>query len=1242
MSELGYNFLDVFDPKRKALIASRREDQRRRLRRWAIAATIFLHVGVVWILFSNRPPPPLVVVQTVSAVPETVMEARQSLAAQIASTGSLEQGGGGGGGMIQKAESSTSAEGPSNLRAKVEEQSRSAAELAGKPVEMASVEKLTAASASSSQSKLPEIKLPDIKMEVATAKAENPAQKEESSSSLFSKMQPSRLAESSPKFESKPVEMARSASELSKPVEQTERPLAKLEATRAETAQTEIDFAKVEIKMERAQPTRPVTPQPVQVAAVPQPTKPTKSTEPKKWGQVVTEAFSKQEPLNTASSPQEKTERPETVEIAQKPSTADNSSPTGAKTAPANFSKVANNSSAKPVESRVAQESLSNPAATASSSATAPVASGSGTPIKMEQSRPSASRGGSSASSEMASGTSAGQVAGRSGERLAGESSAAAGGGSSGAVSGQSSSATKGSAFEVVTSGELAATKTATSGSQSRMASGGGGSVSLKMEIAKPKSGGGSGGAGGSGSLSAGVSGGLSNSKNSSQGGGGGQLAGGSPRAGQSTGSSFSGTGQMAASGGYFSGTSAGVAGQGMGALASASVGGSTGGSATASGAGSGIKMERGQPGGSGSGARGGSGNAGEYSAGAGGPVSSRAGGGLAGSDGPAGQGGGGRATGSGLFGGAGKGNSVEGGGGDRGLGTSTVGNGGMGSGVGSGLAKGGGVKMEGARPGNGNGGNGNGGNGSDGSMAGGGSGLSVGKSGNGQLAGSGIKGDWNSTGLTGGGRGKVEGGSLEGTGLGTSLERATAPGTGSGKLFAGNHLETPVMERGPVTKSKPKPKPVPAPEETLSTGLNERLGGKLAGSESSLIRTSTVLAATKPSVVKGEAVESATKSEGLQVALSKSEGTLRNLVTPGKNSLEELTRLNDPLILRSPELRKPLIEQLGGSEETESAIRRSLEFLTRTQEKGGYWRSPKGHKIAPTALAMLCYMGYGGKHTEPGPYQVPLAKAMDWMISQVGKDGDLHDSGRMYDQCIASLALAEAYNLTKDPRLATVVPSVIGFIVRSQNPKTGGWRYHPFSSDPDPGDLSISGWALMALKSARLGGGAQVPDEAFARVTRFLDLMGAGAKGGLFPYRTASPEPKLSMTAEGMFCRQLLGAQPHQERMKESAGFLRAHLPPVGAKSADVNYYYWYYGCLALYQHQGPIWEEWNSRMKPILLKKQRLDGHLSGSWDAEGDREDDYGRVMSTMLATLSLEVYYRYLPLYNLQLASGEAAR
>ena len=99
---------------------------------------------------------------------------------------------------------------------------------------------------------------------------------------------------------------------------------------------------------------------------------------------------------------------------------------------------------------------------------------------------------------------------------------------------------------------------------------------------------------------------------------------------------------------------------------------------------------------------------------------------------------------------------------------------------------------------------------------------------------------------------------------------------------------------------------------------------------------------------------------------------------------------------------------------------------------------------------------------------------------------------------------------------------------------------------------------------------------------------------------------------------------------MKESINHV-ASKPP---KKSKRDFYYWYYGCLSLYQNQGPAWDEWNARIKPIWLDLQVKNGPNSGSWDHNkgGSHMGAMGRVITTALATLSLEVYYRYLPLYT----------
>jgi hypothetical protein len=95
-----------------------------------------------------------------------------------------------------------------------------------------------------------------------------------------------------------------------------------------------------------------------------------------------------------------------------------------------------------------------------------------------------------------------------------------------------------------------------------------------------------------------------------------------------------------------------------------------------------------------------------------------------------------------------------------------------------------------------------------------------------------------------------------------------------------------------------------------------------------------------------------------------------------------------------------------------------------------------------------------------------------------------------------------------------------------------------------------------------------------------------------------------------------------------EAGDYLLAELPGRGEK----NLYYWYYATLAMYQLQGAHWQRWNNAMQKTLVESQQKQGSLAGSWDADTVWGGYGGRVYSTAMATLCLEVYYRFLPLYG----------
>ena len=283
--------------------------------------------------------------------------------------------------------------------------------------------------------------------------------------------------------------------------------------------------------------------------------------------------------------------------------------------------------------------------------------------------------------------------------------------------------------------------------------------------------------------------------------------------------------------------------------------------------------------------------------------------------------------------------------------------------------------------------------------------------------------------------------------------------------------------------------------------------------------------------------------------------------------------------------------------------------------------------------MAMLSYFGWGAKHTEAGPYKKPMAKAVNWLVGRVGRRGDLTagTGNGMYDQGVATMALAEAYGLTKDPALFEPLRRATAFIIKAQNKQTGGWRYRPTSTD---GDTSVFGWEVMALTSARMAG-LRVPEEPFDLARKWLDKVGGGQHKGRYGY--TGPSPTHTMTAEGMFCQQLMGLRPENPRMIDGANYLKTALPDA----RRTNYYYWYYGALALYQHQGPIWEMWNEQQKKVFLATQVRKGDDAGSWPTSGKwtkSKNGGGRVMSTAMATLSLEVYYRYLPMYGSHILTG----
>jgi hypothetical protein len=114
---------------------------------------------------------------------------------------------------------------------------------------------------------------------------------------------------------------------------------------------------------------------------------------------------------------------------------------------------------------------------------------------------------------------------------------------------------------------------------------------------------------------------------------------------------------------------------------------------------------------------------------------------------------------------------------------------------------------------------------------------------------------------------------------------------------------------------------------------------------------------------------------------------------------------------------------------------------------------------------------------------------------------------------------------------------------------------------------------------------------------------------------------------------REYLGTQRNDPLMTEGVAVLMGNLPDNSVRSL----YYWYYATQVMHNVPGPQWDTWNRKMRKVLIESQVKEKCAAGSWDPDKPSKDPWsdagGRIMVTSLACLSLEVYYRYLPLYKL---------
>jgi hypothetical protein len=354
----------------------------------------------------------------------------------------------------------------------------------------------------------------------------------------------------------------------------------------------------------------------------------------------------------------------------------------------------------------------------------------------------------------------------------------------------------------------------------------------------------------------------------------------------------------------------------------------------------------------------------------------------------------------------------------------------------------------------------------------------------------------------------------------------------------------------------------------------------------------------------------------------------------------------------RDPSRREAFALAFGGSSETEAAVARALEWLAKHQQKDGLWSlqgpyrdgAVQENRLAATAMALLAFQGAGQTPTV-GRHRDVVARGWKGLLARQLPDGlfdvtPMPSHHSLYAHAQATMALCEIYGMTRDPRFEPAATRAVRYAVAAQGPN-GGWRYEP----RQPGDMSVTGWFLMALKSAEMAG-IEVPSIVFSEMGRFVDSV-AVDDGTRYGYRFEAPvrpdDPQLgpagrrpspitaAVSAEGLLARQFLGWPRHDPRLR--AGVEQLLAPPLFDFDRAKDVYAWYYITQVVHNLGGEPWDRWNASLREVLPARQVQGGGEVGSWDPGLDKWGTWGgRLFTTCFCTWMLEVYYRHLPLYD----------
>ena len=345
-----------------------------------------------------------------------------------------------------------------------------------------------------------------------------------------------------------------------------------------------------------------------------------------------------------------------------------------------------------------------------------------------------------------------------------------------------------------------------------------------------------------------------------------------------------------------------------------------------------------------------------------------------------------------------------------------------------------------------------------------------------------------------------------------------------------------------------------------------------------------------------------------------------------------------------------------------DESVQRALQWLATQQQVDGSFKSADPGQPAVTSFCLMAFLAQGESPAN-GKYKQQLAKAIDFIAAQQKPNGLIATTGPLkvpiprnvdhetvgqpsvYNHAISGLALCEAYGQC-DPeqgkRIAPVIEKAIQATVKMQNWEgkkkhdEGGWRYLDERFVGVDSDLSITGWHLMFLRSAK-NAGFDVPEDSIEAGVNYVENCFVEQSDRKVHAYLVGRSIACTRAMAGAGVLALAHAGKHNSKEARASGdwILKHGFSKYGSGSTPYDctwlHYRFHYGSMicsqAMFQLGGKYWAQFFPPLVNVALANQRADG----SWPPD-PRDRLYGSCLSTSMCVLALSVPNQLLPIFQ----------